>query len=190
MIPISLDPALTEIALAGRGGSLLRRLNQLRGLGADPQVFCDDPDEALIAAAGARLVRRLPTGRDLRDIRVLWATGLDAETAARLAADARAAKTLINVEDVPPFCDFHTPAIVQRGALTLAASTGGAAPAAARFAREQLEQAFPEGWAEAVEDLAAARRKARAEGRPLSEIVVEAKEMLARRGLLWDGAGI
>lgn len=190
MIPIALDPSLTAIALAGRGGALLRRLLQLRTLGGDPQVFCDAPEEAIEKAAGSRLVRRLPTVRDLRDVQVLWATGLDQEAAARLAADARAAKTLVNVEDVRPFCDFHMPAVVQRGALTLSASTGGASPAAARFAREQLERAFPEDWAHALEELAAARMEAREGGRALSEIVGEAREVLARRGLLSDGDGI
>lgn len=190
MIPIAIVPAMTAIAVAGRGATVLRRLKQLRLLGGDPLVYCDAPEPDLISEGGARLHRRLPTPKDLRDIQLLWATGLDAGAAARIAADARAAKTLVNVEDVLPFCDFHTPAIVKRGALTLSASTGGASPAAARFAREQLELAFPEDWADALEELSAARHSARSAGRPMSEIVGEAREILERHGLLRDGDGI
>lgn len=188
MIPIALDPAHTDIALAGRGPLVLRRLVQLRDLGADPQVFSDAPDEALAREARGRLLRRLPTPRDLKRVQVLWVAGLTPEECAALAAEARAAKTLVNVEDVLPLCDFHTPAIVQRGALVLSASTGGASPAAARLARETLEAAFPEDWSAALEELAEARRRARARGAPVAAITAEAKSILSRRGLVWTGA--
>jgi precorrin-2 dehydrogenase/sirohydrochlorin ferrochelatase len=165
----------------------LRRLIQLRDLGADPAVFCDAPDEALTREARGRLQRRLPGPRDLKRVQVLWAAGLDSDASAALAAEARAAKTLVNVEDVTPLCDFHTPAIVQRGALVLSASTGGASPAAARIARETLEAAFPEDWSDALDELAEARRRARARGAPVAAITAEAKAILARRGLVWTG---
>jgi precorrin-2 dehydrogenase/sirohydrochlorin ferrochelatase len=188
MVPIALDPAHADIAVIGRGPLVLRRLVQLRDLGADPKVFCADPDEALVSEARGRLLRRLPTRRDLRALNVVWIAGMDESASAALAADARAEKTLVNVEDVIPLCDFHTPAIVQRGALVLSASTGGASPAAARFARETLEAAFPEAWSEALDELAAARRSARARGAPVAEITAEARAILARRRLLWTHA--
>lgn len=184
MIPIALDPAHTDIAIAGRGPLLLRRLVQLRDLGADPAVFCDAPDDALVREARGRLQRRLPTMKDLRAVQVVWVAGLDDAASAALAADARAAKTLVNVEDAPPHCDFHTPAIVQRGALLLTASTGGASPAAARIARAMLEAAFPGDWEEALVEIAAARSRARAGGVSAAAIAAEAEAILARRGLL------
>lgn len=183
MIPIALDPAQTDIALAGASASVLRRLVQLRDLGADPTVFCAEPDETLAREARGRLLKRLPSRRDLKAVQVLWVTGLDETASAALAADARAEKALVNVEDVLPLCDFHTPAIVQRGALVLSASTGGASPAAARIARETLDAAFPEEWEEALGELAEARRRARAQGAPLAAITAEARHILARRGL-------
>ena len=79
---------------------------------------------------------------------------------------ARSANVLVNVEDVLPLCDFHTPAVLRRGQLTLAAGTGGASPAVARAARERLEAAFPESWgACAQRDCAIARRVAAEGGR-------------------------
>jgi precorrin-2 dehydrogenase/sirohydrochlorin ferrochelatase len=184
MIPIALDPAHIDAAVIGAGPAVLRRLTQLRALGADPLVFCESPDTALVEAARGRLQRRLPTRRDLRALQVVWVTGVNERTAATLAADARAEKTLVNVEDVLPFCDFHTPAVVQRGALVLTASTGAASPAAARLARETLEAAFPEDWSEALVELAEARRRARADGVAGPLILAEAQAILARRGLL------
>lgn len=184
MIPITLDPAQTDMAVIGKGPLALRRFRQLRELDADPLLFSENPDAELALEAGARLRRRLPSSKDLHALHVVWVAGLtDAESGA-IAADARAEKTLVNVEDVTPFCDFHTPAIVQRGALLLTASTGGASPAAARFARETLEAAFPEAWDEALVELAAARTRARASGVGHMAISAEAQAILARRGLI------
>lgn len=184
MIPITLDPAQTDIAVIGKGPLALRRFRQLRDLGGDPLLFCEMPDADLAHEAGARLRRRHPSRKDLRDLQVVWVAGLDEAQSAEIAADARAEKTLVNVEDVLPFCDFHTPAIVSRGNLLLTASTGGASPAAARFARETLEAAFPEGWDEALVELADARRRARANGVAAAAISAEAQSILARRGLI------
>ena len=46
--------------------------------------------------------------------------------AAGMAARCRALGRLVNVEDVKPLCDFHTPSQVRRGDLLLSISTGGA----------------------------------------------------------------
>ncbi|MBL8557333.1 MAG: hypothetical protein JNM47_01320 [Hyphomonadaceae bacterium] len=184
MIPITLDPAQIDVAVVGKGTLALRRFRQLRDLGADPLFFSDAPDAEIVAEAGARLRRRRPTRKDLHALQVVWVAGLSETDSGEIAADARAEKTLVNVEDVLPFCDFHTPAIVQRGALLLTASTGGASPAAARFARETLEAAFPEAWDEALVELAAARSRARANGVGPAAISAEAQAILARRGLL------
>jgi precorrin-2 dehydrogenase/sirohydrochlorin ferrochelatase len=184
MIPITLDPAQTDIAVIGKGPLALRRFHQLRDLGGDPLLFSETPDADLVREAGARLRRRQPNRKDLRALQVIWVAGLDDAQSAEIAADARAEKTLVNVEDVLAFCDFHTPAIVSRGDLLLTASTGGASPAAARFARETLEAAFPEGWDEALVELADARRRARANGVAAAAISAEAHAILARRGLI------
>jgi len=67
------------------------------------------------------------------------------DRAADLAAAARAAGALVNVVDNRNDSDFYTPAIVDRGSVTIAVSTGGAAPVLARDLRSAIESVIPAG---------------------------------------------
>lgn len=69
----------------------------------------------------------------------------DEARAARLVRRARRSGALVNAVDNLPLCDFYTPAIVDRGAVTVALSTGGAAPILARDIRAAVEGAIPPG---------------------------------------------
>jgi uroporphyrin-III C-methyltransferase / precorrin-2 dehydrogenase / sirohydrochlorin ferrochelatase len=67
---------------------------------------------------------------------------------------------VLAVDDVPN-CDFIAPALVRRGDVTIAISTGGRSPAMARRTRERLERALPAGWADLLEVAARAREQLR-----------------------------
>jgi precorrin-2 dehydrogenase / sirohydrochlorin ferrochelatase len=55
---------------------------------------------------------------------------------------SRNAPCLVNVVDVPKLCNFIVPSTMQRGALTIAVSTGGVSPALARSLRKELEKNY------------------------------------------------
>jgi precorrin-2 dehydrogenase/sirohydrochlorin ferrochelatase len=183
MIPIFLDPAQAHTALVGRGALALRRLNWLRAGGATPDVWSDDPSPEFVAAAGAQLTRRLPRLAEISRYHAVWVADLPGEKAEALALAARSAGVLVNVEDVIDQCDFHTPAVVRRGQLTLAAGTGGASPAVARAARERLEAAFPERWGEVLDEIAKSRTALRAKGASFDALVADARARLSAHGL-------
>ncbi|MFT3728986.1 MAG: NAD(P)-dependent oxidoreductase [Terricaulis sp.] len=183
MIPIHIDPAHARIALIGRDDLTLRRLAWLQDAGAEPEVWSDAPSADLLSAA-PKLEFRLPGLGEIARYHALWIADLAPEEAAPLARAARDAHVLVNVEDQTALCDFHTPAIVRRGKLTISAGTGGASPAVARAVRERLEQAFPHGWRDAIEDIAEARAALRRSGVSMDALAADARERLRQRGLI------
>jgi precorrin-2 dehydrogenase/sirohydrochlorin ferrochelatase len=64
-----------------------------------------------------------------------------------------------NVVDVPEYCDFYYPAVLQRGDLQIAVSTNGQSPSLAQRLRQQLEQQFPPAYADWVAQLGETRRR-------------------------------
>ena len=60
----------------------------------------------------------------------------------RVFTEAHAKGVLCNAVDDPPNCDFYYPAVVRRGDLQIAISTGGHSPALAQRLRQELEQQF------------------------------------------------
>lgn len=83
----------------------------------------------------------------------------DMELNCRIARDAEQRRILCNVVDYPKEGDFILPALVQRGALTLAVSTSGKSPALARALRQDLEQRFGMEYAHFLELMGAVRSR-------------------------------
>jgi precorrin-2 dehydrogenase/sirohydrochlorin ferrochelatase len=170
MIPVALDAVALPLAVAGRGPLVARRLQTLREGGAHaPLLFCDRPDEGLIRVAGPALRRALPGRSDLVVLRALWIAGLPDDEAAELAALARNERVLVNVEDRPALCDFHSVAAVRRGDLLLTVSTGGASPGLAARIRARLAAEFGPEWADRLALLRGRRDGWRRDGKDVAE---------------------
>lgn len=96
------------------------------------------------------------------------------EINAQVVADAHLRGTWVNAATSPDAGDFTLPAVVRRGALTLAVSTEGASPALARRIREKLEAEYDEVFAEWVQILADVR----------AEVLATVADESRRRALL------
>ena len=181
MIAISLDPAVAPVAVAGRGPLALRRFIGLQADGAHhPLLFTDQPET--MDSPPATLRPHLPGAADLDALRALWIAGLPDDEAATLASLARARRVLVNVEDRPALCDFHSVAEVRRGDLLLTVSTNGASPRLAARIRARLATEYGANWADRLNLLRARRTAWRQQGGDLSALtdaLLEANGWLA-----------
>ncbi len=184
MIPLSLDPSHVSVALVGAGPLALRRLELLQDGGAEPHVYASAPDAALRQAARGPVEERMPDMADLHGVRVLFVAGVELDRAEPLAAAARAAGLLVNVEDVPRLCDFHVPARVRRGDLLVTVSTAGRSPSLASVLRRRLEGIFPAEWAGRMNELADLRRRLRDGGADAASVNRATDAMIDEKGWL------
>lgn len=170
MIPLAINPSRLQLGLVGHGAPALRRLRGLHKAGAAEtlRVFTTDPEIAAHATHG--VIFRLPEPEEIQDLQLLWIAGLEEDLYRPLAEIARANKVLLNVEDVPEFCDFNAMAEIRRGDLLLTVSTNGQAPGLASAIRKRLENCFPESWAERVRQVTALRQNWRQEALPMAEV--------------------
>jgi precorrin-2 dehydrogenase/sirohydrochlorin ferrochelatase len=181
-----LDLSTVPLILVGNGRQTLRRLWLLdEDRAAHVTVSAPAPSEALVHAAGMRLIRRWPTPTEVASAKLLLvADGVEASALADLVAVARAAGTLVNVEDRPELSDFHSPAIVRRGDLLMTVSTGGRSPALARRIGRFLGEIFGPEWQERLEDLAARRAQWRESGADPSTVGMWTEAWVDRHGQL------
>ncbi len=93
---------------------------------------------------------------------------------------AAAAGITANAVDDPAFCDFYTPAVFRRDALTLAVSTSGSFPGLSKALREALEAWLPERDAPLLRELLALRDAARADAPGRAERGEALRALLAR----------
>jgi precorrin-2 dehydrogenase / sirohydrochlorin ferrochelatase len=115
---------------------------------------------------------------------LLIADGIEPGGVSDLVAVARAAGTLVNVEDRPELSDFHSPAMVRRGDLLVTVSTGGRSPALARRLGRFLGEVFGPEWQARLEDLAVLRTQWREAGADPSTVSAWTEDWVERKGRL------
>jgi len=171
-LPIFLNLRGRDCLVAGGGQLAEARVTSLLGAGATVTVIAPEVTPSLQAMARLGAIRHCPrtyVSEDMRG-RFLACVVTPDETLARAAAaDAERFGVLINVADMPALCTFITPAVVKRGEVQIAISTGGASPALARRLREQIEGVAGPEYGPMAELLRAARRWLRDHVKPPDE---------------------
>jgi precorrin-2 dehydrogenase / sirohydrochlorin ferrochelatase len=185
MLPLVVDLAGLRVLLIGDGAAALRRLELLDEAGArDLAVYAERPAPALARRAGNRLRRRRPTSAKLAPARLVFISDRGAPATPGLAATARAAGALVHVEDAPALSDLQAPAVLRRGALTIAVSTGGASPGLAVQVKRFLNRLFGPEWGERLDRLAALRQDWRRSGADAATLSRRTEAWIERQGWL------
>ncbi|MBF0141929.1 MAG: bifunctional precorrin-2 dehydrogenase/sirohydrochlorin ferrochelatase [Magnetococcales bacterium] len=160
-----------EVDLGGRpvlvvgGGRVARRkLAGLLDCGAEITLVAPRLDPQVAARVAAGEVRHLPLPFHPRLLetdplpQLVFAATDQAERNREIAALCRERRLWCNSADSPETSTFLVPALVRRGALTIAVGTTGQSPALARLVKERLDQWLEPGW-EGLVALFGARRQ-------------------------------
>jgi len=108
-----------------------------------------------------RWLRRNYRSGDLRGARLVIAATDDLGVNARVCAEAKRRRLLVNCVAPPAAGNFIVPSLVHRGGITLAISTDGASPAFAKRLRRDLERFLGDAYPALLKRMAANRKKRR-----------------------------
>jgi precorrin-2 dehydrogenase / sirohydrochlorin ferrochelatase len=184
-IPIFLDLAGRRCVIVGGGEVAARKAESILAAGARVTIVSPSLSApSLVAAVERGLVTHIARAYQRGDIAgcvLAYAATDDPALNRALADEARALGILLNVVDVPELCSFIAPAVVKRGALQIAVSTGGASPAFAARLRRELEKQFGIEYGVALKVLRAARNRLRGDEIDPAERMRRLKELAESR---------
>jgi siroheme synthase-like protein len=150
--------------VVGGGPVAERKVNDLLEAGAQVTLVSPALTPALHALSQAGCIetlRRPYRPGDLAGAFLVVAATDDPQVNQQVWREAEERACLVNVADDPAHCNFIAPAVIRRGDLTVAVSTGGSSPALARRLRERLEQLIGPEYGELARLLAELRPEIR-----------------------------
>lgn len=169
--PVSLEVSGRYAVVIGEDAVRHGKADALLEAGARVTVISDGPVSSLarLEAAGASVLRRGYRPGDLARTFMCVASSDDEAERSEIFREGEDRGVLVNVMDDNPHCHFAAPAIVRRGDLVIAISTGGRSPALARRLREDLEERFGPRWKEVVDVIGDVRNRTLAKLPDLAE---------------------
>jgi siroheme synthase-like protein len=159
--PIYIDIEDRAVLIIGGGVVCARKAETMMRYGARVTIVSPEITEEIAAweQAGALAVhRKMYMESDLEGASIVIASTDDPCVNARVARDCRRRRIPVNVVDVTHLCEFIVPAIIEKGSIQIAISTGGKSPALARTLKEDLQRTIGPEYAE-VNDLLGTLRK-------------------------------
>lgn len=166
-LPLNIHMHGKTAVIVGGGKVALRKIHSLLDAGTEvclvaPEVCPEIAELAAAALISVRLGSYVTT--DLDQAFLVVAATNDAETNLAVAADAAKRGILVSVADNPAAGNCTFPAVLRRGNLEIAVSTGGRCPTLAADIRDVIADVIGEDYGPILEHLAAEREKLLTDG--------------------------
>ncbi|CAN7281882.1 siroheme synthase CysG [Rhizobium sp. LjRoot258] len=163
---LSVFPAFFRVegkitAVFGNGDEAFAKVRLLLNTQARVVAYADRPEadyHAYLIANRIETVRAGFVPEQVRRATLVFASTGDAAQDRAIVEAARAEKVPANAVDQPDYCDFFTPALVNRAPVAVAIGTEGAGPVLAQMIRAQVDQLLAPSLGR-LADLAASYRK-------------------------------
>jgi len=152
--PVCLDVAGRKCVVIGGGRVAERKVGQLLECGAVVRVISPELTPRLRGMAEQGVIgwEARPYARgDLAGAFLVIAATDDEAVQEEVHGEAVERNLLLNVADVPKWCNFILPATLRRGDFMVSVSTAGKSPALASKVRKELETVFGEEYGVVVE---------------------------------------
>jgi len=143
--PVCLKITGKLCVVVGGGSVAERKVSGLLTAGARVRIISPELTSGLAVLAGEGRIEWLQRGYrdgDLEGALLVFAATDNREVQEAVVRQAARAGQLVNVIDKSERCTFQVPAVVRRGDLILAVSTGGTSPAVAALVRQQLAERY------------------------------------------------
>ncbi len=145
---LSVFPAFFRIdgrvaAIFGDGDEAFAKARLLMNTQAKIVAYVQAPEadyHAFLIANRIATVRGDFSSHQVRGATLVFAATGDAEADRQIVDAARAERIPANAVDQPDYCDFYTPALVNRAPVAIAIGTEGAGPVLAQMIRAQIDQ--------------------------------------------------
>ena len=131
------------VAVFGNGGEAFAKVRLLRNTDAHIVAYAEDPEpdyRDYLAANKLDVIAASFAAEQVDGAALVFAATGDEEQDQAIVTAARAARIPANAVDQPEFCDFLTPALVNRAPVAVAIGTEGAGPVLAQMIRARVDQ--------------------------------------------------
>ncbi|QXP59380.1 bifunctional precorrin-2 dehydrogenase/sirohydrochlorin ferrochelatase [Olleya sp. HaHaR_3_96] len=158
LYPIFLKASSLNMLIIGGGTVALEKLSFLLKSSPNAQIQMVSPlfrtdTRALAEKFGIEMILESYNQDHLKDKHIVITTTDDIAVNERVYHDCRIRKTLVNVADNPPYCDFYMGGIVTKGNVKIAISTNGKSPTTAKRLRQFFEDVIPDNIDDLVKNL-------------------------------------
>jgi precorrin-2 dehydrogenase/sirohydrochlorin ferrochelatase len=158
--PVYLNLAGKRVLVVGGGEVAERKIESLLGTGASIVVVSPDVTSRIQFLATEKRIelhRRTYKSGDCKGTNFVFSATDDPAISQAVFRDAHTAGALVNTADQPSLCDFIMPAVVRRGDITIAISTGGTSPGLAARLRQKIARLIGPEYAQLAQLLARTR---------------------------------
>jgi siroheme synthase-like protein len=162
--PIFLEMKDRRCVVIGGGAVAERKVEGLVAAGANVTVISPEITAGLrelLKQGAIRHVARKYQAGDRAGYDLVFVATDNSEINASVSSEARSLRIWVNSADDPDHCDFILPAVIRRGDLAVAVSTGGISPAVTRAIREELDEYFHADYARFVQIAGEVRKELR-----------------------------
>jgi precorrin-2 dehydrogenase/sirohydrochlorin ferrochelatase len=162
--PIYIDIEDREVLIVGGGAVCTRKAETMMRYGARVTIVSPEITGEIAAWESDAVLavrHKKYSEADLDGASMVIASTDDLCVNARVARDCRRRRVPVNVVDVTHLCEFIVPAIVEKGSIQIAVSTGGKSPAVARTLKEDLQRTIGPEYAELNDLLGTLRKSAK-----------------------------